>query len=291
MASKKAELVRQKSPAEFFSENQIIAGFDNPGKSLYTPIRELVESSPDAAKSMSVLPDIEFEVTEMSESQFNKARGMAGRGGGRLDADLFRDPAAAKAKGRGKTANDEVEDCDEGAPEAGAGKVKGKGGADRSKVMYYRVSCKDNGCGMPHKDIPNMLGRVLSGSKYGVRQTRGKFGLGAKMALIWAKKSTGMPIEIRSAHALYAAEPPKFVTRCVLDIDIHRNEPQVEAHEKEANPDGWRGSEITVTVGGNWTSYRGKVWPNALGARGVAGVVCVPCVTAFLSPTRVPFSP
>lgn len=48
-----------------------------------------------------------------------------------------------------------------------------------------------NGCGMPHERIPDMLGRVLAGSKYGVRQTRGKFGLGAKMALIWAKKSTG----------------------------------------------------------------------------------------------------
>lgn len=34
---------------------------------------------------------------------------------------------------------------------------------------------------MAHDDIPNMLGRVLAGSKYGVRQTRGKFGLGAKM--------------------------------------------------------------------------------------------------------------
>jgi len=31
--------------------------------------------------------------------------------------------------------------------------------------MYYKVTCKDNGCGLPHKDIPNMLGRVLSGSK------------------------------------------------------------------------------------------------------------------------------
>lgn len=39
--------------------------------------------------------------------------------------------------------------------------------------------------GMAHKDIPDMLGRVLSGTKYGVKQTRGKFGLGAKMALIW----------------------------------------------------------------------------------------------------------
>ena len=29
---------------------------------------------------------------------------------------------------------------------------------------------QDNGSGMPHKDIPNMLGRVLSGTKYGVKQ-------------------------------------------------------------------------------------------------------------------------
>ena len=40
---------------------------------------------------------------------------------------------------------------------------------------------------MRHEDIPEMLGRVLSGTKFGVRQTRGKFGLGAKMALIWSK--------------------------------------------------------------------------------------------------------
>eukprot|EP01051_Picozoa_sp_SAG22_P005186 SAG22_NODE_301_length_12744_cov_19.648189_4_plen_82_part_00 len=33
-----------RSPAEFFAENKNIAGFDNPGKSLYTTIRELVEN-------------------------------------------------------------------------------------------------------------------------------------------------------------------------------------------------------------------------------------------------------
>ena len=56
---------------------------------------------------------------------------------------------------------------------------------------YLRISVKDNECGMVHEAIPNLLGKVLSGSKYGVRQTRCKFGLGAKMALIWSKKSTG----------------------------------------------------------------------------------------------------
>ncbi|KAK8619897.1 hypothetical protein V6N13_066395 [Hibiscus sabdariffa] len=45
-------------------------------------------------------------------------------------------------------------------------------------------SREDNGRGMPHDDIPNMFGRVLSGTKYGLKQTRGKFGLGAKMVIL-----------------------------------------------------------------------------------------------------------
>ena len=70
---------------------------------------------------------------------------------------------------------------------------------------------------MPHKDIPNLLGRVLSGTKYGVKQTRGKFGLGAKMALIWSKMSTGLPIEILSART-----GQSFKSYYKLDIDIHK---------------------------------------------------------------------
>jgi DNA topoisomerase VI subunit B len=70
---------------------------------------------------------------------------------------------------------------------------------------------------MPHKDIPNMLGRVLSGTKYGVKQTRGKFGLGAKMALIWSKMTTGLPFTISSA-----LQRQEFVSHYVLDINIHK---------------------------------------------------------------------
>lgn len=70
---------------------------------------------------------------------------------------------------------------------------------------------------MPHKDIPSLLGRVLSGTKYGVKQTRGKFGLGAKMALIWSKMSTGLPIEVTSART-----GQSFKSYYKLDIDIHK---------------------------------------------------------------------
>ena len=92
---------------------------------------------------------------------------------------------------------------------------------------------------------------VLSGTKYGVKQTRGKFGLGAKMALIWSKMSTGCPIEIRSAQA----DSP-FITVCQLDIDIYKNQPHVLRHEKIPNEDNWRGTEISVLIEGNWGTYR-----------------------------------
>ena len=83
---------------------------------------------------------------------------------------------------------------------------------------------QDNGAGMPHEQIPDMLGRVLSGTKYGVGQTRGKFGLGAKMALIWSKMTTGMPFEIRSTQA-----DKTYISYYQLDIDIHKNAPNVHA--------------------------------------------------------------
>ncbi|CAL5404684.1 unnamed protein product [Camellia sinensis] len=100
---------------------------------------------------------------------------------------------------------------------------------------------QDNGRGMPHDDIPNMFGRgltllarypfpfdtiycwhmdwniFLSGTKYGLKQTRGKFGLGAKMALIWSKMSTGLPIDISSSMT-----GQNYSSFCRLDIDIHR---------------------------------------------------------------------
>jgi hypothetical protein len=144
--------------------------------------------------------------------------------------------------------------------------LQGRLQGTRSARYYgYRTkqpASKDNGLGMPHDKLPDMLGRgwqlpantahrqhthlalllspVLSGSKYGVRQTRGKFGLGAKMvsvaavptafsvpdggshqALIWSKKSTGLPIEVVTGYSPNG-KTPKQLTYCKLDIDIYK---------------------------------------------------------------------
>jgi len=187
----RTEIQQSKSPAEFFAENQAIAGFDNPGKSLYTTIRELVENSLDACESIDVLPEISLQIEEMTEAMFNELRGIDSH----------------------KVHNKDDKGDD--------GKKK------RSKFdAYFQITVKDNGCGMAHKSIPDLLGRVLSGSKYGVRQTRGKFGLGAKMALIWSKKSSGVPIRVKTSHVggdgVLDDEGERrvgdVISECVLDI-------------------------------------------------------------------------
>ena len=111
--------------------------------------------------------------------------------------------------------------------------------------------------GMPHDEVPDMLGRVLSGSNYQLRQTRGKFGLGSKMALIWAKKTTGMPIEVKTGYCKNLETHSNKITYCKLDIDIHRNEPKVIIHTTTNNnaETPWLGTEITVIIEGNWKTH------------------------------------
>ncbi|XP_072055613.1 DNA topoisomerase 6 subunit B isoform X2 [Arachis hypogaea] len=175
----------------------------------------------------------------------------------RVDAELYDDYETEKA--REKRLAKEARAQEIQAKNAALGKkVKetpaSKGIRGRGEASFYRVICKDNGKGMPHDDIPNMFGRVLSGTKYGLKQTRGKFGLGAKMALIWSKMSTGLPIEISSSM-----RNQSYMSFCRLDIDIHKNIPHVHVNEKRENKERWHGAEIQVVIEGNWTTYRSKI--------------------------------
>lgn len=251
-----------------------IAGFDSPGKSLYTTIRELVENSLDAAEAAGALPDIRVTVQEITDAELNRLRGITSTS--RRDATVYKDQetAAETKKRAAREARDrrKVEDVRAKAGDAAAEKEERRldkdrrlGAAGASGRQFYRVTVEDNGVGMNHSDVPDMLGRVLSGTKYGVRQTRGKFGLGAKMALIWSKMSTGLPFEIRTCRGTGpdgSGAGGDRVSRFTLDIDIHRNEPRVLAESREPQLDParpWRGAEISIVIEGAWSAYRARV--------------------------------
>ena len=227
------------------------------GKSLYTTLRELIENSLDACESVNVLPDISVTIEEMTQSQFNKMRGV---------------PSGSPLKKK-KKMEEKGDSIIKNNNSASAAAEKGSSKGGKKPDAYFLVTVRDNGCGMAHEAIPDLLGRVLSGSKYGVRQTRGKFGLGAKMALIWSKKSTGVPINIKTSHvkgvrgggggSLMNEDGkrkigPK-VSTCVLDIDIYKNRPRVIEHTQEDNKEGWIGTQMQVLVAGNWTTYKSRV--------------------------------
>mmetsp|Transcript_27862 Transcript_27862/g.34397 ORF Transcript_27862/g.34397 Transcript_27862/m.34397 type:complete len:736 (+) Transcript_27862:127-2334(+) len=281
------EIQESKSPAEFFAENQAIAGFDNHGRSLYTTIRELVENALDACESVNILPEIEIKIEDMSQDQFNELRGVGGnttnidlglfqksgasagtsasasstigvKGNDSNDTTIQNDNDVAKSTSTNKNKNDGDGKSGKVLVPPSETKKKKKKGGGRSEETYFRITVRDNGCGMDHDDIPNLLGRVLSGSKYGVRQTRGKFGLGSKMALIWSKKSTGMPIKIISAHMKKDKQAP-FISTCVLDIDIYKNEPRIIQHAKVPNEQKWAGTLMEVVIAGNWTTYKSRI--------------------------------
>jgi len=249
--SKKGESVTAKSAAEFFSEHQQIAGFDNPGKSLFTTIRELVENSLDAAESIHVLPTIELSIVEFTETEHNKEHNIHKAGGAAATAAAAAAAAAA--------ADDGGEQPQSQPQPQGKGKAASSSNSGSGEQMYFKITCRDNGCGIPGDSVGDSLGRVLSGSKHGVRQTRGKFGLGAKMALIWSKKSSGLPILVRTAHAPSSSSVPSPIVEISLDIDIYKNAPRILRRRVEENREGWRGLEISVTIAGNWSIYRSKV--------------------------------
>lgn len=67
----------------------------------------------------------------------------------------------------------------------------------RDEILQVHI--EDNAGGIPREKIPNAFGRVLVSSKYKLRQQRGLFGLGGKMALIYGESTTHEPFTIRSS--------------------------------------------------------------------------------------------
>jgi len=102
----------------------------------------------------------------------------------------------------------------------------------------YAVRVEDNGIGIPGDVIPSAFGQVLYGSKYKLRQTRGQFGLGGKMAILYGQITTHSEAEIISSTA------KGKIQQVVLRIDIQHNKPIVLKNKRHPNKHHWHGTII-----------------------------------------------
>ena len=117
----------------------------------------------------------------------------------------------------------------------------------------YRVRVEDNGSGMPSEVIPSAFGQVLFGSKYKLRQTRGTFGLGVKMAVLYGQITTHGQSRILSSTGT------SKMYEYTLMMDIQKNRPIVVKHKVHSNKAKWHGTVVEFTTEADYTRAMAKI--------------------------------
>ena len=69
--------------------------------------------------------------------------------------------------------------------------------AEKPDPKQYILTVRDNGPGIESDHVPLAFGTVLYGSKFGLKQARGMFGLGATMAILYGQITTNKPVILK----------------------------------------------------------------------------------------------
>jgi len=121
------------------------------------------------------------------------------------------------------------------------------------ETQVYKLRVEDNGSGIPSRFIPSAFGQVLYGSKYKLKQARGTFGLGGKMAVLYGQITTHQPVTVTSS----TGQEKIYIFK--LMIDIQRNKPIILDRKVLINKDNWRGTIIEFTLEGDYLRAMPKI--------------------------------
>ncbi len=122
------------------------------------------------------------------------------------------------------------------------------------ETQIYKLHVEDNGSGIQPRFIPSAFGQVLYGSKYKLKQTRGTFGLGGKMAVLYGQVTTHQPAYITSS----TGGQTKIYTFKLM-IDIQRNRPIILDRKVLINKDEWRGTIVEFCLEGDYLRAMPKI--------------------------------
>jgi DNA topoisomerase-6 subunit B len=119
---------------------------------------------------------------------------------------------------------------------------------DRGRLKRYRLTVRDNGPGIMPRNVPLVFGKLLYGSKFGVRcQSRGQQGIGVSAVVLISQIKTGEHALVRTSTNGRQAHLFE------LSVDVDRNTARVHntSTEKAA---GWHGVEISVILEAQYSS-------------------------------------
>ncbi len=116
----------------------------------------------------------------------------------------------------------------------------------------YRLSVKDNGPGVEPQYVPSAFGKVFYGSKYVLRQSRGMFGLGGTMAILYGQITTNKPVRIMTSS------DGKTLHYFEMLIDITENRPIVLKRETR-KAGGRTGTRVEIVLEGDYLRASQKI--------------------------------
>ena len=118
----------------------------------------------------------------------------------------------------------------------------------------YSVTVRDNGPGIVPKQIPNIFGKLLYGSKFhSMKQSRGQQGIGISAAAMYGQLTTGKPMDVISRTG-----PRKKAVSLQVMLDTNTNKPKT-LKEKAVDWDLKHGTEIRLELEGEYLKGKRSV--------------------------------
>lgn len=123
-------------------------------------------------------------------------------------------------------------------------------GEDRLKVIV-----EDNGPGIVRREVPNVFGRLLYGSRFHAnRQARGQQGIGISAAVLYAGLTTATP-----AHIISKIQEGPTAYVCDLALDTSKNLPKILTEDALVWGEKAHGTRVELTIKGRY--MRGRQSP------------------------------
>ena len=115
---------------------------------------------------------------------------------------------------------------------------------EQVKNKRYVVTVGDNGPGIVPKQIPNIFGKLLYGSKFhSMKQSRGQQGIGISAAAMYGQLTTGKPMVVISRTG-----PRKKAQQMSVMVDTTSNQPKIFKEKTLPEWDRKHGTLLTLEL-------------------------------------------